>query len=258
MTILIVEDEPLAATHLAEMLRQTDASVQVAGMCSSVSSTVEWISDHPIPDLGVFDIQLGDGTSFDIFEQVRITFPVVFTTAYDRFAIRAFKVNSVDYLLKPIDKLELKQALEKFKRIHQPSFSSGEFSRMVQNMAQIIDRGQKYRQRFVMHVGEHIRVIKAQDVACFYSEEKATYLLSNDGKIYFLDQSLNQLEKELDPCRFFRTSRKDIVHIEAVRDIVSFGNYRLKIKIKTDRENREVVVSRDRIKFFKDWLEKVG
>ncbi|MGQ1890600.1 LytR/AlgR family response regulator transcription factor [Thermophagus sp. OGC60D27] len=258
MTILIVEDEPFAATHLAEMLRQTDPSAEVVGTCASVTSAVEWIKQHSAPDLGVFDIQLGDGTSFDIFEKVEIAFPVVFATAYDQFAIKAFKVNSVDYLLKPIDKHELKQALEKFKRLHQSSFPSDGFSRMVQTMAQMIDRGQKYRQRFVVSVGEHIKVLKTENVACFYSEDKATYLLTRQGKIYFLDQSLNQLEKELDPFRFFRTSRKDMVHIDSLGDIVSFGNYRLKIKVKTDRETRDIVVSRDRIKSFKDWLENAG
>lgn len=254
MNILIVEDEPLAAEKLGKMLKRIEPSLVVSGICDSVSSAVEWINKRTTPDLGLFDIQLGDGTSFEIFERTLVTFPVIFATAYDQFAIRAFKVNSVDYLLKPVEEDDLRNALSKFRAYYQQPFTAENFTMLIRSTAKMVAEGQKYKDRFVVNVGEHIRIIKTQNTACFYSEDKATYLLDSEGKVYYMDQSLNQIEVELNPAFFFRTSRKEIVNIDAISDIVSYGRARLKVKVDTGRETRELIVSRDRMKLFKNWL----
>jgi DNA-binding LytR/AlgR family response regulator len=258
MQILIIEDEPLAAEKLIEMLKKEDASIEVMAVCNSVASAIEWLNFNHIPELGFFDIQLGDGTSFEIFNQANVPFPVIFITAFDHFAIKAFKVNSVDYLLKPVEKEDLKNALDKYQKIHQSVPGASELHNAVQTAARMISESKKYKGRFVVSFGEHIRVVRTSDIVCFYSEEKTTFLLTGEGKNYYLDQSLNQLETEINPSLFFRTSRKEIVNLNYVSDIVNYSRSRLKVKLKSGHLEKELIVSRDRIKAFKKWLTEAS
>ncbi len=253
INVLIIEDEPLAAEKLEQMLNHQHYDVHVLSVCNSVVQTVKWLNSNPHPDLAFFDIQLGDGISFDIFDQVAIRFPVIFTTAYDNFAVKAFKVNSVDYLLKPVDEDELQSAINKYEQLHQPVINSTGIYNAIQSTAKMIIDGKKYKDRFVVNAGEHIRVIKTCDIACFYSEEKSTFLLTGKGKHYSVDHSLNQLEDEINPSFFFRTSRKEVVNLENISDIVNYGS-RCKIIVKTDKDTKELIVSRERMKSFKKWL----
>ena len=254
MRVLIVEDEPLAAERLDHMLKSVNHAIGVVGICSSVETAISWLESHQAPDLGFFDIQLGDGTSFDLFDKVRVTFPVVFTTAYDHFAIKAFKVNSVDYLLKPLEEEDLRNAIAKFEKFYQPGFNTIDLQNAVKTTAQMLVNNHKFKERFVVNVGEHIRVVKSADIACFYSEDKTTFLLTGHGRNYYLDLSLNQLEDQINPSVFFRTSRKEIVNLEYVSDIVNYGRSRLKVIINSGDTKKEVIVSRDRIKDFRNWL----
>ncbi len=254
MKILIVEDEPLAAEKLEEMLKAYDATIAILTVCSSIESAVRWLKTNPAPDLGLFDIQLGDGNSFNIFDQVSILFPVIFTTAFDQFALKAFKVNSVDYLLKPIEEKDLSAAIEKYKQLHFPKGKEENILSAIDSVAKMMRQEKKYRDRFVIAVGERLKMINSADVVCFYSEEKSTFLLTSGGRSYPLDQSLNQLEEEIDPKLFFRTSRREIVNINHIKDIVTYGGTRLKIYIPEVDGGKELIVSRERIKSFRNWL----
>ncbi|PWE00102.1 LytR/AlgR family response regulator transcription factor [Marinilabilia rubra] len=254
MKVLIVEDEPLAAERLEKILNSLNHRIEVKGVCSSLASTLEWLKNNPSPDLGFFDIQLGDGTSFEIFDQVKVSFPVIFTTAYDQFAIKAFKVNSVDYLLKPLEQEDLQRAIAKYEQYHHPELNTLEIQKAVRTTAEMFSENLNYKERFIVNVGEHIRIVKTSDIACFYSEDKTTFLLTGHGRNYYLDQSLNQLENHLNPSCFFRTSRKEIINLDFVSDIVNYGRSRLKVKLNTGDASKEVIVSRDRIKSFRSWL----
>lgn len=251
---MIVEDEPLASERLEKMLKYLDHSVEVTGICPSVESAIRWLEENTGPDLGFFDIQLGDGTSFDIFERQKVNFPVVFTTAYDHYAIKAFKFNSVDYLLKPVEEIELKNAVEKFEQYHKPDFNTLELQNAVKTTAKMLMESQNYKERFLVNVGEHIRVVKTNGIVCFFSEDKTTFLLTHEGRRFYIDHSLNELEEKINPAHFFRTSRKEIVNINFISDIVNYGRSRLKVKICTPKENKEIIVSRDRVRAFRNWL----
>lgn len=254
MKILIIEDEPLAAEKLATMLINYSAEITVSAVCSSVASAVRWLDSNPSPDLGFFDIQLGDGNSFEVFEKTRVPFPVIFTTAFDQFALKAFKVNSVDYLLKPIEEDDLIAAMEKYKQLHFPEEKEMHILSAIEAVANMMGTEKKYRERFVISVGERLKIVNTEDIACFFSEEKSTFLLNSGGRTFHLDQSLNHLEDEIDPQLFFRISRKEIVSIKYIRDIVTYRGNRLKITIYTDSGAKELIVSRERIKAFRSWL----
>ncbi|WP_462317356.1 LytR/AlgR family response regulator transcription factor [Marinilabilia sp.] len=254
MKVLIVEDEPLAAERLEKILKSLRLPVEVVGVCSSVASAVEWIETSSTPDLGFFDIQLGDGTSFEIYDQTQITFPVIFTTAFDNFAIKAFKVNSVDYLLKPVEEEDLHKAITKYEQYHQPVPDAYKLQQAVKTAAHMFSEKQKYKERIVVNVGEHIRVVQTSEIACFYSEDKTTFLLTSHGRNFYLDQSLNQLEEQVNPSAFFRTSRKEIVNLNYITDIVNYGRSQLKVTIKTGGDSKNIIVSRERVKPFRNWL----
>ncbi|WP_224489472.1 LytR/AlgR family response regulator transcription factor [Robertkochia flava] len=250
MRAIIIEDEAPAARRLTRMLEKFQ--IEVTTSLSSVRDAVQYFKANSAPDLIFLDIQLSDGLSFEIFEKVEVSSAVIFTTAYDEYALQAFKLNSIDYLLKPIDQEELEQAVKKYRH-----FKPGErmlqvdFEDIRNLLVNPVDR--VYKKRFVAKVGQHLKLIPVTDIECIYSENKGTYAHTEDGRNYLLDQSLDQLEEELDPEKFFRVSRKFFIHIEAVSDIVSYTNSRLQVKLKGFRES-EVIVSRERVKDFKDWL----
>ena len=213
---------------------------------------MEWFNTNPQPDLAFFDIQLADGLSFEIFEETLVPCPIIFTTAFNEYAIKAFKVNSIDYLLKPIDFEELSTAIDKFKRIRgqQPVVNSQAIFDNVLNM--LTDN---YKQRFVVKVGERIKSIQVENILYFYSLEKATYLHTSDDRNYVIDYSVEQLENLVDPNKFFRINRKYLVSLVAIDDIISYSNSRLKIELKHNDE-MDAIVAREKVQNFKKWLDK--
>lgn len=249
MKTIIIEDEKPAARLLQRKLERMNVTAEV--MLHSVQEAIDWFQTHPHPDLIFLDIQLSDGLSFEIFEAVSIQSAVIFTTAYDEYALKAFKLNSVDYLLKPIDEEELRQAVEKYKsRVNSKADSGLNLEQIRQWFA---PQEPSYKKRFSIKVGEHLKVINIEEVEVFYSEHKGTYLHTYEGRSYVLDTTLEQLEKELNPQQFFRISRKFIISIKAIKDIVVYSNSRLKLSLNSYRED-EVIVSRERVSEFKSWL----
>ena len=250
MNIVIIEDEKPAARRLSRMLE--DLGVQANRMLHSVEESIEWFQNNEHPDLLFLDIQLSDGLSFEIFEHVSISSAIIFTTAYDEYALKAFKLNSIDYLLKPIDEDELKAAVDKYKSQHiEKTDVQLNFEDIKKLLVNPIDR--KYKKRFTIKVGQHLKIISTDDVECFYSENKATYIYTNTNRSYLLDGALEQVQTELDPEKFFRVNRTFIVQISAIKDIVSYTNSRLKIILNSYNET-EIIVSRERVKDFKNWI----
>lgn len=252
MNILIVEDEPLAAARLAANISALNPDAEIVSVCDTVKATVDWLQNNPAPDLAFFDIQLGDGLSFEIFDKIKFTRPVIFTTAYEEYAIQAFKVNSIDYLLKPVDKQELAHAIKKFETKGQ-HISSGLTPEIMHEVLAAL-RKKTYKERFLVKIGSHLRVIKTEEMLYLYSFEKGTYAKLTDGKNYLLDQSLELIESMVDPTRFFRINRKYLVTLKSINDVVTYSNSRLKLKIK-NADNEDFLVAREKVKTFKMWLE---
>jgi DNA-binding LytR/AlgR family response regulator len=250
MNVLIIEDEKPAARRLNRMLNEL--GVQVNEMLHSVEESIAWFQENKHPDLIFLDIQLSDGLSFEIFEHVQISSAIIFTTAYDEYALKAFKLNSIDYLLKPIDEDELKSAVDKYKSQHAKQTDVQlNFDDIRKFLGNPIDR--KYKKRYTIKVGQHLKIISSDDIECFYSENKATYLHVNTNRNYLIDGALEQVQTELDPENFFRVNRTFIVQINAIKDIVAYSNSRLKIILNSYSET-EIIVSRERVKEFKNWI----
>jgi DNA-binding LytR/AlgR family response regulator len=252
MKVLIVEDEPLAAAQLAALLAQLKPQAEIVAVCDTIKSTLKWFGKNSIPDLAFFDIQLGDGLSFEIFKKITLTIPVIFTTAYDQYALQAFKVNSIDYLLKPIDKAELSVALSKFENLHTHS-SYQITSELIHSLISSVGK-REYKKRFLVKIGTHLRAVSTEEVLYFYSFQKGTFLKANDGRNYLLDQTLEVIEQLVDPEIFFRINRKYMVSLEAITDVHAYSNSRLKLKVKNQEED-DFLVAREKVKAFKDWLE---
>ena len=250
--ILIVEDEPLAAAQLAVILASLKPEARILEVCDTVKSAVDWISKNEKPDLAFFDIQLGDGLSFDIFEQIEMQCPVIFVTAYDQYAIQAFKVNSIDYLLKPVEKKELENALLKFERMQLPK-PSNVTPNFIEEIVSSLTR-KKYKERFLVKVGSHLRIVEIEDVLYFYSFQKGTYVKLTDGKDYLLDYSMEMVEEMVDPSVFFRINRKYLVTLKCIQDVIAYSNSRLKLKVQYPADD-DFLVAREKVKSFKNWIE---
>ena len=252
MNVLVIEDEKPSARRLKRMLAELDVAVQE--MLHSVEEAVEWFKRNEHPDLIFLDIQLSDGLSFEIFDQVTVKSAIIFTTAYDEYALQAFKLNSIDYLLKPIDDEDLEKAVTKFKeRIPKQQNVSLNFEDIKKLLgATPVER--EYKKRFTTKIGQHIKMIPVDEIECFYSENKGTYAATLDKRNYLLDTTLEHLENDLHPEEFFRVSRKYFVNIHAIKDIVSYTNSRLQIKL-NNWDEQEIIVSRERVKDFKTWIE---
>lgn len=251
MQVLIIEDEKPAARRLSRMLEAE--GVEVGQMLHSVEEAITWFENNDDPDLIFLDIQLSDGLSFEIFDAVTVKAPIIFTTAYDEYALQAFKLNSIDYLLKPIDEDDLSAALKQFKEQRPKSERlMVDFEDIKKLLVNPADR--EYKKRFTARVGQHLKIIPAQEIECFYSQDKGTYAATDAGRSYLLETTLEQLEPELSPEKFFRVSRKFYVNIDHIKDIVAYTNSRLKVKLNRYDE-QEIIVSRERVKDFKIWLE---
>lgn len=251
MKAIIIEDEKPAARRLGRLLAELDVNVSV--MLHSVEEAIEWFQNNKHPDLIFLDIQLSDGLSFEIFEFIEVKSAIIFTTAFDEYALQAFKLNSIDYLLKPIDDEDLEKAVKKYRNFKPEKDSiSVDFEDIKKLLVNPLER--EYKKRFTARVGQHLKIINADEVECFYSENKGTYAATLDGRNYLLDTTLESLEEELSPKIFFRVSRKFYVNINHINDIISYTNSRLQIKLNHFKE-QEIIVSRERVKDFKLWLE---
>jgi DNA-binding LytR/AlgR family response regulator len=249
MKAVIIEDERLAAEKLSSLIEQLDADIHIVAKLESVEESVNWFSANSSPDLVFMDIQLDDGVSFEIFESVRIEAPVIFTTAYDQYALRAFKVNSVDYLLKPISKESLELALKKFRNVYGPGEVNEKISRVFDQLVT------QWKTRFFVKIGTHFQSVPVDDIAVFFVEERCTFLRTRSGKNYALDYSLDQLQKKVNPATFFRINRNFMVHIDSITEIFSYSATRLKIKLQ-NYTNEGLIVSRDKASEFKQWLDR--
>lgn len=243
MKIVIIEDEKPSARLLKRKVEALNG--EVLAMLGSVEEAVDWFRSNEHPEIILADIQLSDGLSFEIFEQLTVESAVIFTTAYDEYALKAFKLNSIDYLLKPIDEAELKNALEKYTSRHTKNIVDVESLRkLYQN---------DYKKRYTVKTGNYIKIIDATDIECFYSAYKGTYLVQKEGRAFPLEESLDALERECNPEEFFRVNRQFIVALKAIREISVYSNSRLRIFLNNYSEN-EIVVSRERVQAFKQWI----
>ena len=250
MRILIVEDEDLAASRLEFMFRKLISEFTIVGIAKSITEASKIIENNEI-DLGFFDIHIEDGLSFSIFEKTKVKFPVIFTTAYNDYAIKAFKFNSIDYLLKPISGEELKNALDKFIKVWQKS----EFSipsEVLNEMKELVSG--VYKERFTVKIGNKIELVKVNDICFFYSFNKGSYAKSDSNRDLLIDNPLDLIYPILNPKKFFRISRKHIVNIDYIKDIYAYSNSRLKVNIKNSQKE-EMIVSREKVSSFKKWLE---
>jgi DNA-binding LytR/AlgR family response regulator len=250
MKLLIVEDEIVAARRLQKMLRTAEPQSEVLHICDSIAAAEEWFANNPQPDLIFMDVQLADGLCFDIFSRVRITAPVVFATAYDEYALRAFKVNSIDYLLKPIDNESLVAALNKYKQFHKDESDAGNLQIIAQSL---INRETAYRSRFLVAKGHRWIPVSIDDVAWFISEDKRVSLVTKEQHKYLLDVTLEQLEQELNPQQFIRANRQFIVSQRCVHSIENGFNGKLHLKL-NPAPDETVTVSRDKATEFLQWL----
>ncbi len=250
MTTLIIEDEKPAARLLQRKL--TKLNIEVGVMLHSVEESIEWFSRNEHPDLIFLDIQLSDGLSFEIFEKIDIKSAVIFTTAYDEYALKAFKLNSVDYLLKPIDEDDLEAAVLKFKdRLPKQEMLNLDFEQIKKMLSNPFEK--KYKKRFTVKIGQYLKVISTDEIECFFSENKGTYIHTFDNRNYLIESTLEVLEQELDPAEFYRISRKFIIPLKAIKEIVVYSNSRLKLILPTYKDE-EVVVSREKVSDFKIWI----
>lgn len=251
MRILLIEDERLAADRLRKMVAAALPEAVIEGPLVSVKKAVSWFQQEEAPDLAFLDIQLADGLSFEIFEQVQVKTPVIFTTAYDEYAIKAFKVNSIDYLLKPIQEDCLQQAIQKFKNLVKQERTVDPL--VLEKM--MLQMNRQYKTRFIVKIGEHIHAVPVEDVLYFFSEEKATFLVTNQHKRFIIDYALDHVEQMVDPNLFFRTNRKFLLSFSSIRNIIAYSGSRLKIELQNGGDH-EVLVSREKVGPFKEWLDQ--
>jgi DNA-binding LytR/AlgR family response regulator len=249
MIIVIIEDERPAAKRLIRLLEQHFVGEEFIQGLDSVKKSIQWFSDNPAPDLIFCDIQLADGISFEIFEQVKLSTPIIFTTAYDQYAIKAFQVNAIDYLLKPVDPEELARSISKYKANQlKPSLDFEAIKAML------APKVSSFKTRFLVKYGEKIQSITVEEIAFFYSEARVTFLQTTSGKQFVLDQTLEQVESQVDPDSFFRLNRKYLCSFPSISEIFTYSNSRLKVKL-NNCSDEDILISREKTADFKTWLD---
>jgi two-component system LytT family response regulator len=248
MNVLIVEDEQAALRRLKKLLSEATLSqeLNILGELESIEQSLNWLSSHPAPDLIFMDIHLADGSCFDIFQHTEVKSPIIFTTAYDEYALQAFKVNAIDYLLKPIKKAELEAALSKYSDLSKTAQIN------YHKLSSLIETSQTSK-RFMIRIGQQIRLVDINDVAFFYTENKITFLITRQGKRYPIDYFLDKIEEMADPQKFFRVNRQFIIHIDAIEEMHAYSKSRFKIILNPPAQ-QEVVVSAVRSPQFRKWL----
>lgn len=251
MNILIIENEKPAAEKLIRLLIKIDKSITILGIIETVGEAVNRLQETPVPDLVLMDIQLDDGLCFEIFETIRVDIPVIFVTAFDEYTLRAFKVNSIDYLLKPVDEEQLKAALTKFRKLYA---DNDPFKRDFKQL--LFEFRNQYKSRFLIRIGEKYRSLAVSDISHFHINERSVFLGDVNGKDYGIDYSLEQLQSLLDPRKFFRINRECIVNIEFISMMYSYSSSRLQLTIKNLEKSDQFVVSREKVAEFKKWIDK--
>lgn len=250
MKTIIIEDEKLSAEYLSNMLQRIDPEIEIIATFDSVKKSIEEFQNGIEADLLFVDIHLADGLSFDIFTKIQLDIPIIFTTAYDDYAIKAFKLNSIDYLLKPIGKEDLKQAIEKFKK-----HSNFQPNKNLEDLSQLyLQLNKQYKNRFMVKIGESIISIKTDEIIHFIAEDGVVLLVNNLNKRYTIDYTLDQLENMIDPNLFFRINRKVIISLNSIQKVATYFNSRLKIN-SNQLDEDSCIVSRDRVNDFKKWLD---
>jgi len=254
MKVLILEDEPGAAQNLLDLIHEVDESIEVMAILESVKETVTWLGKHPAPDLGFFDIRLADGLSFEVFEKTSVDFPVIFTTAYDEYALQAFKVNSIDYLLKPVDKAALRTALDKYRSIYQreDSFDFESVRRSIRDVR--LHEDKRYKKSFLVYVKDQIIPVSVDQIAYFFLENELVYCRTHDNRKFILDQTLDKIGSQLNPNDFYRSNRQYLVSRQAIQSVVQHFNRKLKLRL-TPEPEQEVFISKTKAAAFKGWLE---
>lgn len=258
MKIFIVEDEDLAVKKLKKTLQSVDEDAVVVGHADSIKSSVDWLQSNPTPDLILMDIELADGQSFEIFNQAKVKSPVIFITSYDEYALKAFKVNSIDYLLKPVQKEDLQAALEKYRQLKTvyketaaPELSMEVLVKELQQKLNIKD----FRKRFLVKHGQKLVSIETEDIAYFFSDGRLNFFKTNDNRKFVVDYTMDELGEMLDPDKYFRISRSYFISVNSVDQIHDYFGNRLLLHLKPASE-KEALVSREKVSDFKDWLGK--
>ena len=253
MRAIVVEDEELAAERLIDLIKAIDPTMEIVAQPDTVADTLHFLKTQPVPDVIFLDIQLADGRSFEIFERASIDSPIIFITAYDQFTLKAFKVNSIDYLLKPVQKEDLRLALEKLKKLNRKGLNGDELDLLKEI---IKSKGQSYKQRLVIKAGNKIQFKPAEEVAYFFADGKEAYMVSRkENRKHLIGYTLEELEEILDPRDFFRISRKFIVRADAIAEVKGLISSRLEVKLIQNTEH-ELAVSRERAQDFKSWLDQ--
>jgi len=251
MKVLLVEDEKPAAQKMTRLLKQTTPDADLVAITETVEETVNWLQERGEPDLILMDIHLDDGLCFEIFDTVKVTAPVIFTTAYDEYAIRAFKVNSIDYLLKPVNEEELRKALDKYRAIHEKyHYGQAGYRHLFQEFSAA------YKSRFLLKIGSRYKSVSVNQIKYIFSSEGNVFLQKIDGQAFALEFSLDHVQKLLDPADFFRINRNCLIHIDAVEEMVAYSSSRLQLHVKEEKPQEMFVVSRDRVPEFKRWMDR--
>jgi DNA-binding LytR/AlgR family response regulator len=255
MKILIIEDEPFARTELIRLLGATGREFNVLDQIDTVEDSIKWLKTHPQPDLVFLDIQLADGLSFDIFRQVSVSSPVIFTTAYDEYAIKAFQLNSIDYLLKPVSSEALETALRKLDTLRNVLVSDKPWpvNEQFENLVRMMKK--EYKSRILLKTGDQIRSVEIEEIAYFYAEDDVVFAMQKNKSRAIVDYTLNQLEAQLDPKDFYRLTRGCIARINAIKKVSKYFNSRLLVDLEPPTEEK-VLVSRVNVAGFLQWLDK--
>lgn len=249
MKVIIIEDEKPAAEKLQKAIQKVDAAIEVAAVLNSIKASVEWLQQNPVPELVFMDIELGDGLSFRIFDKVTISSPVIFCTAFDEYWQEAFEHNSIDYLLKPVKQDKLEAALNKYDKLKQHFTAS--FQQLQQWRQQPAGNG--YKKRFLVKRGTDYTSVKTDDIAYFYAAHKLVCMVDNKNQKFILDQSLADIEKQLDPALFYRVNRKYLVHLSAIKKIKSYPKSKLQLEVEP-AVNEDVIISQENVAPFKEWM----
>ena len=253
MKILLIEDETLVAESLMKQVKQVEPSAELIGPLPTVKASLKWLAENPQPDLILSDIQLADGISLDIFSEYKLTCPVIFTTAYNEYAIRAFKVNSIDYLLKPIDKNELAAAFQKF-HLLQSKFNDTHYLQQMKELFSNFNQGKQFKERFAVHAGRSVTLIPVQDIALFVKEE-LIFLINREGNKFITDfRSLDEVEELVDPKLFYRVNRQHLVHLPFIESYRGDDTGKLTLKLRGIKTN-ELIVSKEKAAEFKKWFD---
>lgn len=254
MRVIIVEDEQSVAQNLCDILGEIDPKIEILAILETIKDTVTWIETNETPDLGLFDIRIADGNSFEIFEKVAVNFPIVFTTAFDEFALRAFKVNSIDYLMKPIKKAELKHALDKYEAIYteKVNIDNEQLRRVLISLQE--EKKPKFKRSFLVYQKDKIIPVATDRIAYFCLENDRVFCLTHKNEKYGMDQTLDKVQKQVNPTEFYRANRQFIVARKAVDSASVYFQRKLKLTLKNSPD-KSIIISKLKITEFKRWLE---